>query len=88
MKQQYLHGPLFLDEHTDIPALAQAILIRQQARAGRTPRQQIKPNPRVATGPTGQTVLLLGGGAALCTWRSMQNALELLQAQSSREVSP
>ena len=88
MKQKYLHGPLFLDEHTDIPALAQAILIRQQARAGRTARQQIEPNPRVATGPTGQTVLLLGRGAAFCTWRGVQDAIELMQAQASREVSP
>ena len=89
---------LFLDEHTDIPALARAIIIRQQARAHemntlhnsevcRTARQQIEPNPRVATGPTGQTVVLLGEGVAFCTWRGVQDALELMQAQSAGRVS-
>lgn len=50
--------------------------------------QAIEPNPQVATGPSGQGVVLLGQGIAVCTMRSAQDAVELLQAQSSGEVSP
>lgn len=50
--------------------------------------QAIQPNPPVATGPTGQGVVLLGPGIAVSTMRGVQDAVELLQPEPRREVSP
>lgn len=47
----------------------------------------IEPNAQVATGPAGNEVVLLGQGIAVSSWDAAQDAIELLQAQSSCEVA-
>jgi len=44
--------------------------------------QAIEPNPQVETGPSGQEVVLLMPDAAVCLYRGVQDALELMQEEA------